>query len=744
MFPTDKYPYTNFHELNLGYFIVHFKEIFSQWADLYDQMLSWKDATEEELAAWKASVESDLDQREAALRAELDAWKTQTGQDIAGWEDATLATLTAWQTATQAVFEAIRVEAAGSATAAAASATTAAAAKTAAETAQAAAEAAASSIQASAAQIAANATDISELNEAYKNNLNGVNKSLGVQYLPFEYGGRYLTGTDGNQGNWTDHPNWCGMLIPASEGDTFHIKLYGGIGNTRVYQFMASDYSNLDYSTESGLTDGVVTAPANTVYAIFNNRTSDLPSGYYVYKVNDGIYQDALEYVPEIPSIIRAIGEIEESILTGFESNYYWNSESTTAIKTSYSGYFASYPIPVTEGDKIKAHVSGPSSQRTNALLIVDEDYGILARYGVRNASTDYEFSCPENSAFILITAGNTTQRDNDTCILIEKTNVPELVKGRFNYNRKNVAIIGDSISTNGNFGPDNPLGNVPEIVIQDEDVGVALSAYATYYDIGTVVGGHEIVAADVGTEITFTPVAGDVGKVVGKPLNNNSATINVWWEVAAEILGFNPIPVCWSGASITSHEGDINEYKTSYAWHPAQIRKCGIRTPGTMDRTAPDIIIIYRGTNDFSHSPYSKLTDNYFGNSWTYPQTDVITNGYGFKEGLCLTIKKLRDAYPKAQIILCTCNFFKRVHYSTYPVNNGLYTENEFNNAIREVAEWLQCEMIEFDKDGLTFENASSTYYQDSTAFTHPTTAGHKILGNRALVDLTKINSLY
>ena len=163
MFPTDKYPYTNFHELNLGYFITHFSEIFSQWANLYDQMLNWKDATDEELATWKAGVEADLDRREATLRAELETWKAQTGQDIAGWEDATLAALTAWQTATQAVFEAIRVEAAGSASAAAASAGDAATAKTAAETAQAAAEAAAASVQASAAQITTNTEDIADL-----------------------------------------------------------------------------------------------------------------------------------------------------------------------------------------------------------------------------------------------------------------------------------------------------------------------------------------------------------------------------------------------------------------------------------------------------------------------------------------------------------------------------------------------------------------------------------------------------
>ena len=47
----------------------------------------------------------------------------------------------------------------------------------------------------------------------------------------------------------------------------------------------------------------------------------------------------------------------------------------------------------------------------------------------------------------------------------------------------KNVAIIGDSISTNGNTGENK---NVPEIEITSEDVGVELHAYITYNDVQT------------------------------------------------------------------------------------------------------------------------------------------------------------------------------------------------------------------------------------------------------------------
>lgn len=175
----DRYPYTNFHELNLVYFIKHFKEIFEQWSQLYDEMQSWKTSTTEELETWKIETLEDLQSWETTLLAELDAWKTQTGTDISAWETATLAALTAWQTAAETAFEAIRVEAAGSASAAAASASDAADAKAAAETAQAAAEAAAADIESSAAQIATNTSNITALQDQ------------GTEYLMSFYGPLY-------------------------------------------------------------------------------------------------------------------------------------------------------------------------------------------------------------------------------------------------------------------------------------------------------------------------------------------------------------------------------------------------------------------------------------------------------------------------------------------------------------------------------------------------------------------------
>ena len=81
--PFDKFPYTNFHELNLDYFIQHFKQIFAEWAELYQTMLAWKEQTMQD----------------------LEAWKTETGEDIEAWEQDVLDNLEEWKTAFQELFD---------------------------------------------------------------------------------------------------------------------------------------------------------------------------------------------------------------------------------------------------------------------------------------------------------------------------------------------------------------------------------------------------------------------------------------------------------------------------------------------------------------------------------------------------------------------------------------------------------------------------------------------------------------
>lgn len=618
-FPYDKYPWLNFQELNLAYFIKHFREIFQQWDQLYHDLLDWKDATDANLAEWKTAVEAGLTSWETGLTAALESWKLDTHDDISEWERDVIAALEQWKTVFLAEYDSLeaRVEA-----------------------------------------IVSSTEDMVE-NLAF----------------PFSTNANY------------------------SKNDYV---IYNGV----LYRFV-NDHSagawNANDVTQVTATDDI----------------TDLE--YNVQKLRD------------------AIGYTQTELLDGY-TNGYWNSETDTAVYTYIaSNYCAWNPIAVTPGERYAINAFQGTSARQNTLLFVDADYHILERYGQRvNGYLHRDVVAPVGAVYALITTGSRSA-ENLAATSFTRYDLISI----FEYlKNKNVAILGDSISTNGDLSASNPFGNVPEIVIGSEDVGISLSAYATYYDIGTVVGGHEIVAADVGTEITFTPAAEDVGKMVGKPLSYNPASTNVWWEDLMNVMNFNPIPVCWSGASVSSHEGDSATLKTSYAWHDAQIRKCGVRTPGTMTRTPPDLIIIYRGTNDFSHSPYAKLTPNYFASyNWQYPSTDVIQGGYGFKEALSLTIKKLRDAYPNSMIILSTLNIFKRVNYSHFPTNNGENSLPQYNAAIREVAEFFGCGLIQFDKDGITFENCySGGYITDSaTTPTHPNNKGQRVMANRAIIDLAQ-----
>lgn len=302
------------------------------------------------------------------------------------------------------------------------------------------------------------------------------------------------------------------------------------------------------------------------------------------------------------------------------------------------------------------------------------------------------------------------------------------------------VSILGDSISTQ--YGK-----NAVELEIAPEDVGIPLSAYATFYDVGTVIGGYEICEADIGREITVTPTEEDLGKQIGVPLNYNTTVSKVWWQYLEEAFGWEINPVCWSGSSISSHEAHLEKYYAAHGWHDAQIRKLGKRIPGSMERKAPDLVILYRGCNDMTHAPYAALTKEYFDDpDWNYPKTDrkksedpMYEETAGYLEAMALTIGKIRSTYPDARIVICTQNNFRRVKCDAFPTRNGLYTLPQFNKAIRECADFFGCPLIAFDKDGITWENCyTEGYITDSAAIpTHPNDKGHRAMAEQAMWDL-------
>lgn len=513
--------------------------------------------------------------------------------------------------------------------------------------------------------------------------------------------------------------------ITSTEDIANKIKLYSVQYGDGCYQFR-NEISKLGVTALSNITDiGVYNATTPTAQTI-----SDLP---------DGVTGPFILIVNKWYSANGPVIHAHQTLITTDNVTYTrWLSENNVFIDWKKSGEGAL----VYQGD------------------ITDKGFSTLAEcskigvYSGRKVAAALPDAPKINAAFTLIVSHwfNGTSRDNISQILVTNggTVFTRFLQRNgtvvFDWSSNNdsmrgltVAVIGDSISTNGNDGEN---ANVPEITITEEDVGVELSAYLTYYDVqnNLSLGGHTYTSSEIGTEVTFTPLQADIGKSIGVPNNYNPNATTVWWEVMKDELGCDVIPVCWSGSSITSHEQNTDTRKTSHAWHEAQIRKCGIRTPGTMNRTEPDAIIIYRGTNDFSHEPYALLTDGYPFDSLSNPvhNDDTVDGGYGYKEGLIKTISALRNRYKNAKIILCTLNIFKRVN-TAYPVTNGNNSLPQYNQAIREVADYMGCGLIEFDKDGITYSNCySEGYIVDSeTIPTHPSNKGHKVMGLKAIADI-------
>lgn len=508
----------------------------------------------------------------------------------------------------------------------------------------------------------------------------------------------------------------------------------GASHRTRIWAIVDSGYNILakaeDYfSTPQTVYKEVFTVPAGGAFLLITTF-SDIVNVFGIRR------------------LLTAPTTIEKNIPFASEKSYYWNVESGVAIKTYFGGssYRAGSVIPVKEGEYYIITGRQGGTHRARIWMACDDFMNIIAMADDFYSATEHTLyvTIPESATRLIVSSFGTD--DQAPYATIYKV-IPAYDNNTYKWLAgKNVAIIGDSISTNGN---DGDWANTPEITVQAADIGVPLSAYLTYYDVqaGLTLGGHTFTSDEIGTEVTFTPVSADLGKKIGLPENYNPNARITWWERAAQYFGFNPINVSWSGASVSAHNGNAAEYKTSYAWHDAQIRKCGIRIPGTMNRVAPDVIIIYRGVNDFSHTPYVHIDENYFdGINWQYPDNDMTGADYDFGKALALTIKKLRAAYPNAQIVLCTMNAFKRVNYAHYPVNNGLYTLPAFNDYIRKAADYFGCITLDIDRDGITYENLyTGGFVTDSaTTPTHPNDLGQYVIGCKAIADLrAKYNTM-
>lgn len=193
------------------------------------------------------------------------------------------------------------------------------------------------------------------------------------------------------------------------------------------------------------------------------------------------------------------------------------------------------------------------------------------------------------------------------------------------------------------------------------------------------------------------------------------SSVNDMWWEhLVNENNCTRKVINAWSGSSISSINASSSNVPMSDS---SRCQNLGEN---------PEMIIILGGTNDFSHA-------NPNIGSYNGLQTFPTTNN-DFRSAYALMLQRIRQAYPNSDIFCCSLPFFVRVPTNKFvpQQNSEPQTVTNYSNAIKEIANLMNCQFIDLSKCGFTPTNYYPTYCIDSeTNPTHPNAKGQKVIAD-------------
>lgn len=196
-----------------------------------------------------------------------------------------------------------------------------------------------------------------------------------------------------------------------------------------------------------------------------------------------------------------------------------------------------------------------------------------------------------------------------------------------------------------------------------------------------------------------------------------------MWWKVLCDELGMIPLVINgYSGSAVTQLEDSAHVSKIPMSANA----RCSGLDDGTND---PDIIIIAGGVNDYTYAE-SAQSEPLPWDGKTAP-----TEGDSFTETYACMIKKLQTNYPNALIVCLSTWFTMRGtdngYTLTHAVGSNIYTQADYDAAIKHVAEIMHVPYIDVSNIGFNRANFYPTYASDSSTIpTHPNAAGQKVMG--------------
>lgn len=211
----------------------------------------------------------------------------------------------------------------------------------------------------------------------------------------------------------------------------------------------------------------------------------------------------------------------------------------------------------------------------------------------------------------------------------------------------------------------------------------------------------------------------------------NNSGVNNVnqmWFNVLCDKLKTELLMInAYSGSAVTQLEDSAHVNRIPMSSN----ERCSNMGIGS---TTPDIIIIQGGLNDYTYA-LSEQSEPIAWNGKT-----AATEGANFTETYACMIRKLQNNYPNCIIVCLSTTFSERGVDNgftyTHSVGNRVYTQNDYDMAIKSVCEKMHAVYLDLSNTGFNRFNFYPTYAIDSNVTpTHPNATGQYVLG-KAIAD--------
>ena len=484
----------------------------------------------------------------------------------------------------------------------------------------------------------------------------------------------------------------------CSPGDVFEFNIYGSgtsSGGARGYGWLNANNEVISRADRSVKVEGIQYAPEGAAFLVVNTLKT---YGGYVIKgnkisaeliENDNNWKGVHNLIPENtksrPFVWRSAGS--DSYPTGWRTGYIDN----TGTNQTSTSYIRTVLIPSAKIKGATACLIVPPSGYFAWVDVFVNDYvgaeSFVAQYGnyyKQETGKEIYFNLSEGQSFVVsLGKFNSDAGDYLTETFTKTIGCTLFFSNKSDYAGKKLSLLGDSISA--------LAGDIPE-----------------------------------GNKVYYT------GSNMG--ILNSS---QMWYSVLCNELGMIPLVINgWSGSCVTSGVRSDSTYKPA-----SDASRCEALHNGT---TNPDVVLIAMGVNDYSYMEDAAKFGTWDGSTALGEQSDMSDYvNTDFKRAYATMIARIRRKYPEAQIVCVTPWFVCRKTTDTGVtyLNAIGKKENDYGEAIREIAEIMNVQVVDGTNIGLNRYNMYPTYAEDSSSIpTHPNATGHALMGHAIATQLVKL----